>query len=174
MYRKLTHTDLYLQWDSYHSLAAKYTVINTLTHRDKTVYSSPQLLKEEEDHLRQALIKCRYPVWALNQNQQFQQRFQQHQEQHYHQTNKPHIVVPYIKGLSKSCKNICSKHEIQMHFKGGKDLLVKPRDKDTIWQKSGVIYRYKCGKRDCEDEWGVRQNICRKIQRIHESPITQP
>ena len=32
-----------------------------------------------------------------------------------------------------------------MHFKGGttiKDLLVHPKDKDTILQKSGVIYRY--------------------------------
>ena len=29
-YRKPTHTDLYLQWDSHHHLSAKYSVINTL------------------------------------------------------------------------------------------------------------------------------------------------
>ena len=52
------NTDLYLQWDSHHNLAAKYSVINTLTHRAKTVCSSPQLLKEEEDHFRQALINA--------------------------------------------------------------------------------------------------------------------
>ena len=43
-----------------------------------------------------------------------------------------------------------------MHFKGGstiKDLLVKPKDRETIWQKSGVIYRYKCGRVDCEEEY---------------------
>ena len=33
VYRKKTHTDLYLQWDSHHSIAAKYSVINTLHHR---------------------------------------------------------------------------------------------------------------------------------------------
>ena len=40
VYRKPTHTDLYLQWDSHHHLCAKYSVINTLRHRAKTVYSN--------------------------------------------------------------------------------------------------------------------------------------
>ena len=55
VYRKPMHTDLYLQWDSHHNLAAIYSVINTLTNRAKAVCSNPQLLKEEEDHLRRAL-----------------------------------------------------------------------------------------------------------------------
>ena len=70
--------------------------------------------------------------------------------------NKPHIVVPYLKGLSESFKNICRKHGIEMYFKGGntiKELLVHPKDKDNILQKSGVIYRYKCGRVDCEEEY---------------------
>ena len=37
VYRKPTHTDLYLQWDSHHHLAAKFSVMNTLKHRAKTV-----------------------------------------------------------------------------------------------------------------------------------------
>ena len=43
--RKLTHTDLYLPWDSYHNLSAKYSMINTLSHRAQTICSTPQLLK---------------------------------------------------------------------------------------------------------------------------------
>ena len=35
VYRKPTHTDMYLHWNSYHHLAAKYSVINTLRHRAK-------------------------------------------------------------------------------------------------------------------------------------------
>ena len=64
VYRKPIHTDLYLQWDSHHHLPAKYSVINTLRHRAKTVCSNHQLLKEEDDHLNRALSNCRYPGWA--------------------------------------------------------------------------------------------------------------
>ena len=35
VYRKPMHIDQYLQWDSHHNLAAKYSVISTLTHRAK-------------------------------------------------------------------------------------------------------------------------------------------
>ena len=147
VYRKPTHTDVYLQWDSHHNLAAKLIVINTLTRRAKTVCFSSQLLKEEEDHLRQALIKCKYLVCALNMANIQTNRSSRGSSNIRNNTttniNKPYMVVPYMKGLSESCK-ICSKFVTQMHFKGGttmKDLLVKPKDRDTILQKSGVMYR---------------------------------
>ena len=66
------------------------------------------------------------------------------------------MVALHTKGFSESCKNICSKHGIQMHVKWGKtirDLRVTQEHKDTILQKKGVIYRYKCGRVDCEEEY---------------------
>ena len=65
VYRKPTHTDLYLQWDSHHHLSAKYSAINTLRHRARTVCSNKPMLIEE-DYLNRALSNCRYPTWALN------------------------------------------------------------------------------------------------------------
>ena len=70
--------------------------------------------------------------------------------------NQPHIVVPYHQGLSENFKRICKKYGVQVHLKGGltiKNLLMAPKDKDTIWKKSGVIYRYKCNRVDCEKEY---------------------
>ena len=55
VYRKPTHTDQYLQWDSHHNLSAKFSVINTLSHRAQTVCSNPEFLKQEREHLRKAL-----------------------------------------------------------------------------------------------------------------------
>ena len=52
--------------------------------------------------------------------------------------------------------HVCRKHGIEMYFKGGntiKELLVCPKDRDNILQKSAVIYRCKCGSVDCEDEY---------------------
>ena len=61
VYRKLAHTDQYLQWDSHHNLVAKYSVISTLSHRTRTVCTKPELLNKEIQHLRKALTKCKYP-----------------------------------------------------------------------------------------------------------------
>ena len=45
---------------------------------------------------------------------------------------------------------------MQVYFKGGntiKNLLMAPKDKDPIMKKSGVIYRYKCNRVDCDEEY---------------------
>ena len=55
VYRKPTHRDQYLQWDGHHNITAKYSVTNTLTHRLKTVCSTPELLGKEIQHLWEAI-----------------------------------------------------------------------------------------------------------------------
>ena len=49
VYRKPTHTDQYLQWDSRHNLSAKFSVINTLSHISQTVCSNPELLNKKRN-----------------------------------------------------------------------------------------------------------------------------
>ena len=159
VYRRPTHTDIYFHWDSYHHLSVNFSVINTLRHRAKTVCSNSQLLQDEEDHLNKVLRRCKCDMWALN-----RVNFTQNKKRNNKGTNnnnntntkKPYIVVPYIKGMGESWKNICRKHGVEAYSKGGstiKDLLVHPKDKDTILQKCGVIYRYRCGRVDCEEEY---------------------
>ena len=65
VFRKATHTDLYLQWDSHHTIPSKYSVAGTLFHRASTVCSTPKLLQEEEEHLFRTLTRCKYPTWAI-------------------------------------------------------------------------------------------------------------
>ena len=65
------------------------------------------------------------------------------------------MVEPYIKGFTEDVNSICDKHRIEVYFKGGrtiKNLLVAPKVKDTITQKSGVSYRYKCARVECDEE----------------------
>ena len=109
VYRKPPHTDLYLQWDSHHHLSAKYSGINTLRCMAKTVCSNHHLLKNEEDHLDKALSNCRYPAWALNRAKMNTLENSKRKTKPTYNTNsnkKPYIVVPYMKGLNESCKNI--------------------------------------------------------------------
>ena len=70
--------------------------------------------------------------------------------------NKSSITVPYNKGLSESFKNIAKKYDIKVHFKSGKTLkdeLVAPKGKDHITKKSGIIYRFKCDRLECDKEY---------------------
>ena len=67
-----------------------------------------------------------------------------------------YMVLPYVKGLSEGMKNVCSKHGVQVHYKGGdtiKSLLMALKDKDHITKKSGIIYRFKCNRVECSDEY---------------------
>ena len=61
-----THTDQYLQWNSHHHLSAKYSGINTLTNKEKTVCTKPKLLWKKWEHLRKACTHCKYPKWAMD------------------------------------------------------------------------------------------------------------
>ena len=164
VFRKPTHTVLYLQWDSHQTISSKYTVAVTLYHRAKTICSDPQLQKKEEDHLCKALQKCRYPIWAINrakiksQNQSRSKNRNNNNETGQKTINSKniHMVVPYQQGLSERIINTYQKYGVQVHFKGGKtikDLLMAPKDKDPITNKSGVIYRYKCSENGCEEEY---------------------
>ena len=162
VYRKPTHTDLYLQWDSHHTIAAKYSVVSTLHHRCKAVCSTQQLLDEEENHLQKVLTENKYPNWALNRvKNKIKATTKQDLKRREHTSNikgwnKPYMILPYFRGLSESMKNICNKHGVQVHYRGGntiKGLLMAPKDADHITMKNGIIYRFKCQRVECDDEY---------------------
>ena len=115
VYRKPTHTDQYLHWDSNHHITANQSVYNTLAHRAEVVSSSQGTLDKELQHIKTALHSCHFPKWALN---QWQQRFLNNNQSnintrnnnstnkdsnHNNNTTKRNItlVVPYIKGTSE-------------------------------------------------------------------------
>ena len=118
VFRKATHTDLYLQWNSHQTISSKYSMAGTLYHRAKTICSDPQLLQKEEDHLCQALHKCKYPTWAINRAKLKSQNPTRNTDRNNNNNNQTvqntsnnnknlHLVVPYQQGLSERIKNTC-------------------------------------------------------------------
>ena len=65
IYRKPTHIDQYLQWDSHHHIGVKNSVTNTLSHRAQTVSSTAEHHRTQVEHIKEVLTKCKYPTWAL-------------------------------------------------------------------------------------------------------------
>ena len=102
VYRKPTHTDLYLPWDSNHHLSAKYSVIKTLTYRAHSICSTPKLPEKELNHLEEVLGHCKYPKWAIR--KVFKQQHRKEKQPTQRKTmNRPitrsHIVIPYVPGM---------------------------------------------------------------------------
>ena len=103
LYRKPTHTDQYLHWDSNHHITAKQSVFNTLAHRAKTVSSSQDSMDKELEHMKTALKHCQspqgpkpmasqvHPIQSTDQqhhqhNQQQQPNRQQQKQGHHYST----------------------------------------------------------------------------------------
>ena len=149
VYRKPTHTDQYLQWDSHHHLSAKCSVIHTLSHGATTVCSKSELLKQEKDHLRKALTKCKYPKWAFDKVEKRLNRSASEVNDGFNNqgttvaqpvTNNSHIVIPLTQGVCESLKKICGRYGIQTHFKGGRTIksLLSPTRTKTLWSTKVV------------------------------------
>ena len=120
------------------------------------------LVQQEEKYLHQALTRCKYPEWALKREKITSKTRKEKKQKNIAKDNsnslnqKPYMVVPYFKAVSESLKKVCGKHGVQVYFKGGntiKSLLMAPKDQDPILRKSGVIYSFKCGRVDCEEEY---------------------
>ena len=170
VYRKPTHTDQYLHWDSIHHITAKQSVYNTLAHRAKTVSSTQDLLDKELLHIKTALNHCQFPNWALNQwEHKFKHPNQVSNDNHNNINNstsnnnqdsnnkyRTSIVVPYIPNTADRFKRLCKRRNIQVHFKGTNTLrtsLVNPKDKDHKTKQTGVIYHYQCPHIHCSSSY---------------------
>ena len=105
--------NIYLHWDSHHSITNKYSVYNTLSHRAQNVCSNQQLLKRKNQHIQTALCRCNYPEWVFHTlwaKLEFQlSQNQWHNNRNLHRINNRNhnfIVVPYSKGFSESFRSM--------------------------------------------------------------------
>ena len=156
VYRKTTHTNQYLQWNSHHAITNKYSILSSLLLRAKHICSNQQLLEEEQSHIQRTLSMCKYPDWAINRTKLKMSTPKTNRNNNSRTISRGHITVSYSEGLSETVKNICRRYGIQVHFKSDKsikDELVAPKDKDHLTKKSGIIYRYKCYRLECDEEY---------------------
>ena len=61
VYRKPTHTDRYLAYDSHHPQSAKFSVVDSLLKRAESIVTDKSKKEEEICHLTEVLVNNGYP-----------------------------------------------------------------------------------------------------------------
>ncbi|KAI8506885.1 hypothetical protein Bbelb_153240 [Branchiostoma belcheri] len=157
VYRKPTHTDQYLAFDSHHPLEHKLAVIKTLFHRADNIVTSDQAKTDEQRHLRGALAKCGYKNWTFNKALKPSDQSKKTQKcKPLTNKNKANITIPYVQGVSEKLRRIFQNFNIATNFKPHSTLrqrLVHPKDRPHKGTKANVIYRLKCEEPNCNNTY---------------------
>ena len=152
VYRKPTHTDQYLNWDSNHHLDHKRSVVRTLIQRAETIPSSEALRKEEMDHIKLALAANGYQQWMLKIPKK-KEKTKNTSEKTPRSRISP-VALPYIKGLSENLQRLFRTHDIPTFhkpFNTLRNVLVKPKDKIPKEQQCGLVYEITC--KNCDSTY---------------------
>ena len=151
VYRKPTHTDRYLDFNSNHPKSAKHAVVRALTNRAKNVCSSPELLAKE------GLKYNNYPKWMIDQHgSDSSERRLINPERGNEVKKSVFILAPYFPGLSESFKQLFKYTPVQVCFKGQitiKLMLMHPKDKVDPSVKKNIVYQWSCTKPNCKSSY---------------------
>ena len=157
VYRKPTHTDRYLDFNSNHLKSAKRAVVRALTNRAKNVCSSPELLAEEMDHLGKVLRYNNYPKWMIKQGGKNNSPAGRLIDlETGNEIKKLFISAPYFPGLSESFKQLFRYTHVKVCFKGQntiKSMLMHPKDKVDPSLKKDIVYQWSCTNPGCKSSY---------------------
>ena len=188
VFRKETHTDQYLNFQSNHPLEHKRGVVRTLVNRAESIVSKEEELKEEKHHIREALRLNGYPDWIIDDkpstdqsptpSEQSEAPMAQQRGAESGVNSRPSrrypVVIPYIRGLSEELRRTFKKYDVRMYFKPTntlRQLLVRPKDKLPKERVVGPVYHIQC--EDCPASYvGETERSLKARFQEHRRPST--
>ena len=130
VFRKATHTDQYLNFQSYQPLQHKLAVVRTLCHRANTIISTEEDKEEENRHFTSTLRECGHPKWTIDQALK-------PKKPPYRRTepasglSPQSLAVPYIKGVAEKTQRIFKSAGVRSHLHPAqkiKQILSRPKE----------------------------------------------
>ena len=110
---------------------------------------------EDEKHIRSAMKTFGYPEWSFRKvehQRRVKKSKQSEKPSNVERTSRKHLaVIPYVQGVSDPLERIFRKHNIATAVKPHQTLrqtLVHPKDKKTLNEQSGIVYKIPC--KDCD------------------------
>ena len=178
VYRKPTHTDQYLLFESHHPLVHKLGVIRTLNYRAETIVSHPEEVLKEKQHIKTALGHCGYPDWAFHKaGKSYKDQPSEAAERGPGGGRPPtRITIPYVEGLSDRLRKTFKQFNIQASGKPANLLrhkLGSVKDKTPQEKRSHLVYGLKCPAGGCDKTYvGETQQALKKRASQHRKPTS--
>ena len=154
VFRKATHTDLYLNFNSNHPLERKRGVVRTLTHRARSIISDLGERNDGLDHARTALGYNGYPDWMLAETREEVKEIRREEEltsgAKREERKKRPVINPYIRGFSEELKRIFGGFGVPTYFRPSntlRQLFAHPKDPVRKDKVVGPVYKISC--EDC-------------------------
>ena len=156
VYRKPTHTERYLSFDSHHPISHKKAVVRSLTDRARCVPSSNQERSNEMKYVISTLKDNGYPkrfILEASKPKKFSEKMSGSTPVSDDSGYK-FCVLPYVRGTSEPIKRILEQFGVKVafkpHFTIG-NLFPKPKDPVPKAQVRAPIYKIPCD--DCEKSY---------------------
>ena len=109
IYRKPTHTNQYLNFDSNHHVGHKLSVVRTMNIRAESLITKEEDIESEKELLKEAFTNCKYPLWAINHHESVKNKEKKQEEE----APLGRVVAPYIKSTSEKLAMIFKKYLIR-------------------------------------------------------------
>jgi len=146
IFRKPTHTDRYLNYESFHINNHKISVIDSLVDRAFTICDE-DYINNELCHIRNSLQANNYPIKTI------EKRIEHIKNRRIvpNADSKPRLILPYIgNNTHKIVRMIRSSLDINFGFLTGKKLCnIVCNHKESYQIKNNGIYKIKCDS--CND-----------------------
>jgi len=147
IYRKPTHTDQYLAYDSHHPQSVKRGIVKCLYDRAKRLVTKPSVIAGEKKHLSSVLVSNGYPSSFVQKITKAQTTPRREPVAEFKSTT----VLPYVQGVSESLRRCLEEQGICTVFKSDTTLrshLGRPKDTVNPAKQDGVVYRipWECSK----------------------------
>ena len=148
VYRKATHTNQYLSFQSHHHISHKLSVVRTLVDRAESVVTDPADKQAEMTVITEALQACGYPKWTIEATKKKVETSKERKQTSLtKEKNKGHVTLPYIRGLSERLRRLFKHHQIGTSYRPHNKIsqfVIHPKDPIPIEEKCGVIYEVSC------------------------------
>ena len=150
VYRKGSHSNQYLSFDSEHPLCTKKAVAKSL-YRRATALCSTEDEKDKETALITSILRANgYSASILRQAKNVTASSSTSNNQEDKEWLST-VVIPYRRTTSEDIRRVLNRHKIRVAFQASNTLrkqLVKLKDPIPTLEKSNCVYRLQC--KDCE------------------------